>query len=293
MSISHIGKTRFKIYGALLLVDIIVLGLSGHINQFQEFYYKADLIPFGLALATAIWLSVMILLDVKSRNAATAKPAFELTWLGIMTLLWLGFNAFSTNRWRSIGWSVCKTIPHDAQYAAYRTWCTEVQAIRAFIWIEWVLLLLAFIHLLRWTLRQQSDGRTDIWSTSFSRFEEGQAQAGPIAGTGRAQSEFLQWEKFDRVQQPSRLNNNNTPTDPFQSEPAMTYPVEPVQSRDSSVPPMGTAYGRAQQAQRQQQPQAYDNGYAAYQTNGTQYAQGYPQYGGQSSNQYGSSAHGY
>jgi len=272
-------------YGVLSLVNLIVMGLSGHINQFQEFYYKADVVAFGLSLATGIWILLMIILDVASSNASTAKPAFELTWLCLVTLLWLGFGAFSTNRWRGVGAGLCKTIPTASQYDGYRTWCHEVQALRAFIWIEWVIFLFTFAYLLRWTLEKSNSGRNDVWATSFSRFQE--MQTGSIT---RATSEFLQWEKFEgNAQAPSRLEN---PVQSFEHQaPSMS---NNGYARDSSVPPMTTAYARAQYQQGQQAYPAY-NGQQMQYTEQSSYPQYVSQNGAQfnmsQSAQYGDASH--
>ncbi|KAF8523348.1 hypothetical protein BU17DRAFT_7255, partial [Hysterangium stoloniferum] len=110
-----------------------------------------------------------IFLDFNSSNTFTAYPAFELPWLFVTVITWLAINVFSTARWRYIDPSLCRTIPGDSQYAPYRTWCHEIQALRTFVWIEWVVSLLAFAYILRWAIHQHFKGRTDVWTKSISR----------------------------------------------------------------------------------------------------------------------------
>lgn len=84
-----------------------------------------------------------------------------------------------------------------------------------------LLVLLTFAYLLKWTVSKHYSGRSDVWSTSFSRFQENSSQP------SRAPSEFLQWEKF--------------------AQPAAAQEVQPSYPTYTSAPPASTAYARAQQ----------------------------------------------
>lgn len=87
-------------------------------------------------------------------------------WLGVSLnfsiqslslIIILAFNAFSTSRWRHVP-LVCSSIPagelhptprvllHPAisdwlkkEYTDEKIWCHDLQALKAFIWIEWVM----------------------------------------------------------------------------------------------------------------------------------------------------------
>ncbi|KAF8579733.1 hypothetical protein K439DRAFT_1637710 [Ramaria rubella] len=213
MTLSTVGSARFKVYGALLLVNTVVLGLSGHINHFQAFFYKADVFPLALSVSTTIFVLTMILLDINLKNAFTARPPFELAWLFILGILWLAFNAFSTSRWKYANTGLCGTIPSDAQYAPYRTWCHELQALRVFVWIEWVMILFTFAYLVRWTLRKHHSGRHDVWTTAFSRFVERDPPQRPFREA--TNSEFLQWEKFPQTAAQPQDQFTQPSQDPF------------------------------------------------------------------------------
>ncbi|EEB87199.1 hypothetical protein MPER_15550 [Moniliophthora perniciosa FA553] len=59
MALSSTGKKRIGIHGAQLLVTIIVLALSARVNQFQEFFFAADLFPLALSIVSLVLLAIM------------------------------------------------------------------------------------------------------------------------------------------------------------------------------------------------------------------------------------------
>ena len=87
------------------------------------------------------------------KNVPTARPAVEVGLLYVLSIFWLGtpfhlsrlmvpsdlstlaFNAFSTARWRHVPMN-CASIPDE--YADMRSWCVDVQGLKAFVWIEFV-----------------------------------------------------------------------------------------------------------------------------------------------------------
>lgn len=91
------------------------------------------------------------------------------TWPSLWYAHLLAFNAFSTSRWQFVNNGLCGTIPDgtffpmpfiyeikidlnyeiyvEPLYASYKTWCNEVQALRAFIWLEWVICM--FLRIIR------------------------------------------------------------------------------------------------------------------------------------------------
>ncbi|KAI5117057.1 hypothetical protein M0805_005296 [Coniferiporia weirii] len=164
---SNVGKTRLRVYALLYAVNIVVLALSTRINQFQSFFFVADLFPFGLSIATLVLLSISLLLDLTLSNSFTSRPPFEIALLGILSVFWLAFNAFSTSRWRHVPLA-CGAIP--AEFVPEREWCRDLQALKAFVWVEWVILLLATLFTVRFTIREHARGNTHVWSTSLSRY---------------------------------------------------------------------------------------------------------------------------
>ncbi|ESK91922.1 hypothetical protein Moror_10424 [Moniliophthora roreri MCA 2997] len=141
MAISSTGKKKIGIHGAQLLVTIIVLALSARVNQFQEFFFAADLFPLALSIISLVLLAIMLSMDFA---LSRSYNKFEIGILSVMTVLWLVFSAFSTSRWVSVS---CGGIPDG--FDDVRVWCRDLQALKAFVWIEWLAFLFSALSTIR------------------------------------------------------------------------------------------------------------------------------------------------
>ncbi|TDL22514.1 hypothetical protein BD410DRAFT_748188 [Rickenella mellea] len=215
---SAFGRTRLFAMGALFVINIIVLALSARVNKFQEFFFMADLLPLGLSISTLILIFVSLLIDFALPDSFTSKPPFEIGLLSILAIFWLAFNAFSTARWRFIPMA-CSNIPNE--FADEKLWCRDIQALKSFMWIEWLLIMSIVAFTLRYVITQASQGHKHIWSTSLSRYSPNSSGAlssadfdydtrGPRDPFGHASTFWgersangtpapPQWEKFDRA----------------------------------------------------------------------------------------------
>ncbi|ETW75432.1 hypothetical protein HETIRDRAFT_243228, partial [Heterobasidion irregulare TC 32-1] len=99
----------------IILVNILVLALSTRVNQFQDFFYVADLFPFALSIVTLVISVFMLLLDIGVKDSITARPPFQIGIMFVLSIFWLAFNAFSTSRWKEVPMN-CSTIPAGALY---------------------------------------------------------------------------------------------------------------------------------------------------------------------------------
>jgi len=75
---SDLGKRRLKAYAVLYVVNIIVLALAARVNDFQGFFFMADLFPLGLSITTLVLLTFTFYFDFSQTNAFTARPPFEI-----------------------------------------------------------------------------------------------------------------------------------------------------------------------------------------------------------------------
>jgi len=153
-------------YAFIITLDVAVLALSVLVNIFQEFFFMADLFPLLLSIVTLGVILLQIILDLTSKNAPTARPVFEIPLLGILTIVWLASNSFSTARYT--GLPNCSIFPDDL--ADERAWCRNAQGLRTVIWVEWVVLLLTTLTLTRMTIVQSRRGNTAVWHTALSRY---------------------------------------------------------------------------------------------------------------------------
>ncbi|KAI0330117.1 hypothetical protein GY45DRAFT_1278575 [Cubamyces sp. BRFM 1775] len=164
---SSVGKKKLGVHVLLIILDIIALAFAARVNIFQEFFFMADLFPLGLAIATLIILFFTLVLDLAITNVPTARPAFEIGLLYVLSIFWLAFNAFSTARWSNIPLN-CNEIPEE--YPDERTWCRDVQGLKSMVWIEFVALFFTASFILRYAVTQHTRGRKQIWSGPLSRY---------------------------------------------------------------------------------------------------------------------------
>jgi len=127
----------------------------------------ADLFPLGLSITTLILLVFLTGLDLSIENSFTARPAFEIGFLSLLSIFWLAFNVFSTSRWSHVPLN-CSSIP--SEFPDERTWCTDLQALKSFVWIEWAILVLILGFTVKYVVSQHQKGRTNIWKLALSRY---------------------------------------------------------------------------------------------------------------------------
>jgi len=167
MAFSVVGKTKVAVHAILFLVNIFVLALSARVNNYQEFFYVADLFPLALSIITLVLLTTMLALDFATTASYTGRPQFEIGAFGVMSIFWLAFNAFSTSRWRHVPMA-CGSIPSD--YSDAQQWCQEVQALKGLVWVEWVIFFLTTLATLRYAMTQYSRGNKHVFKMPLSRY---------------------------------------------------------------------------------------------------------------------------
>jgi hypothetical protein len=185
---SSVGRKKVAAHLTLYLVNIIVLALAARVNLFQEFFYAADRFPLGLSITTLIILTAMIALDFASKNSYTGRPQFEFGVFAVLSLFWLGFNAFSTSRWRHVPLN-CSAVP--AGFDDVKTWCQDLQALKAFVWIEWLIFFLTAFITLRYSIAQNSGGNKHIYRMPLSRYSPNLNSGADVDYTRN--SEFMQF----------------------------------------------------------------------------------------------------
>ncbi|CCA69440.1 hypothetical protein PIIN_03340 [Serendipita indica DSM 11827] len=178
--IATVRRVRTTSRGLLAIASIIILSLSTHINWFMGFFYIADRLPFVLSILTLATLVLTSILDLaKGGNAVTARPMVESALLVVFTILWTGANGFSTPRWNTIQPGVCSSISiasNPSFQSGVRMWCQEMIVLRAFVWIEWIILLGSLLLLVSYCFKQARKGRGHIWVTPLAHFDPHEAE---------------------------------------------------------------------------------------------------------------------
>ncbi|KAF8657584.1 hypothetical protein AX16_002167 [Volvariella volvacea WC 439] len=183
MAFSSVGRVKVAAHLFLFIVNIVVLALAAQINNFQEFFFVADLFPLGLSIVTLILLFAMLAMDFSLENSFTGRAPFEIGFFSVLSIFWLAFNAFSTSRWSQVPMN-CGAIPDE--FADVRGWCKNLQALKAFVWIEFVLVFAIVLFTIRYTLTQNTRGNKHIFRVALSRYRPNSLPRN---------SEFLQFER--------------------------------------------------------------------------------------------------
>jgi len=187
MGFSSVGKVKLVAQALLFIVNIVVLVFAGRVNIFQEFFFVADLFPLCLSTVTLVLLLTTISLDLALANPLTSLPPVEIGHFGTLSIFWLAFNTFSTARWRGIPFN-CNSIPAD--FPDERVWCKNVQALKVFVWIDFLACLATTVIILRFTVKEYNHGNRYILKTSLLRYDP--------RGSLARKSEFLQYRVYSR-----------------------------------------------------------------------------------------------
>ncbi|KAF5310184.1 hypothetical protein D9619_010452 [Psilocybe cf. subviscida] len=201
--LSSIGKKKVAGHAVFLLTDIIVLALSATVNQFQDFFYIADLFPFALSIISLVIVVILLALDLglPSANLPCSRAPADIAIFGVLSVFWMSFNAFSTARWREIPFQ-CDAIPTG--FLDERLWCKSLQALKSFVWINFLACLGISLFTLRYTVAQYYRGHRHILATPLSRYRPDRPSGAEVTteswtqfnASGRSRgSEFLQFEK--------------------------------------------------------------------------------------------------
>jgi len=193
MTFSSVGRKKVAGHVSFLLVNIIVLVLSTRVNQYQDFFFVADMLPFALSIISLIVITVLLLLDLALDNSYTGRSQIEIGIFGILSIFWLAFSAFSTSRWYQIPFH-CDSIPLD--FSDERLWCKSLQALKSFVWINFIICFAIAVFTLRYTVGQYIRGNKHIFQMPLSRYRPELKGLEPSRFPGTRDSEFLQFEKL-------------------------------------------------------------------------------------------------
>ncbi|KAJ3544762.1 hypothetical protein NMY22_g2663 [Coprinellus aureogranulatus] len=167
MAFSKVGKKKLASHVIFLIFDLISLGLAVKVNKFHDFFYYADIFPLALSTVSLVLVFTMLALDVTLARSWTSFPPFEIIILGILSIFWLSFNAFSTSRWQGIPMN-CNIIPPE--FAPERVWCRDTNALKAFVWLTFLICSGITVWTTCYTVSQYKSGRKHVLSTPLSRY---------------------------------------------------------------------------------------------------------------------------
>ncbi|KIO06878.1 hypothetical protein M404DRAFT_416562 [Pisolithus tinctorius Marx 270] len=163
MGVFHIA--RIIVLALLVVFSLIVVGLSGHLISLTEEYYAFYFVFCALGIATAVLtiftVPVMLVVDVVRRGAFTSMIIVELVWLSVLWVFWVATAAEAVSAGNI-------SFPSGCVYEKYATVngaCREIQAVEAFSFLAFFVLLGYTIVLLVFTCIAASRGNS-LWLKS-------------------------------------------------------------------------------------------------------------------------------
>ncbi|KAK0490533.1 hypothetical protein IW261DRAFT_1546945 [Armillaria novae-zelandiae] len=150
---------------ATLVFSIIVLGLSAHITYLTTTYYGAYFTFAAMSIATAcltlLTLPVMIAIDMTRKGAFTSMVVVELSWLGVLWVLWLTSAALAADATSNTFVSGCGYVNDLINQA-----CKEFNAVEAFGFLNWLILMGYTITLVVFAIIAANRGNSAVWTSS-------------------------------------------------------------------------------------------------------------------------------
>lgn len=148
-----------------VVFSLIVMGLSAHLISVTEEYYALYFVFCALGIATAgltvLTVPAMLIIDVLRRGAFTSMVVVELVWLFVLWVLWVATAGEAVSAGNFYFPSGCV---YD-RYPTVNQACREIQAVEAFAFLAFFVLLGYTIVLLVFTCIAAARGNS-LWLKS-------------------------------------------------------------------------------------------------------------------------------
>jgi len=155
---------RVAVLTVAIIFSIIVLGLAAELTSESNTYFEVTFDFAALAITSAAisiaTLPVLMIVDMVRTGAFTSMVVVELVWLFVVWVLWLSTGALAAQ---------FNSVEFDSNCALVRlvflTACHEEQAIVAFSFLIWMMLMVYSIIVLVMAIIGSSRGH-HVWTNS-------------------------------------------------------------------------------------------------------------------------------
>ncbi|EMD40471.1 hypothetical protein CERSUDRAFT_80138 [Gelatoporia subvermispora B] len=208
---SWVDITRIVIFAWAFFCGILAMALSADAISFTTGFYKETLNGNAMAVAvgvlTIVTIPPMLVVDFLRTGAFTSMILVELSWLGLLELLWLVAGALAAANVSNFFEGTCDWIPHSVGNA-----CHETAATAAFSFLAFLPLLGYEILILTLAIIRHTRG-APIWTSSVKESFIGGINGSQTAGTTAPQ--FTEAKVIDSsAQHPYPPTATSTPTPP-------------------------------------------------------------------------------
>ncbi|KAK0206067.1 hypothetical protein DFS33DRAFT_1312058 [Desarmillaria ectypa] len=196
---SLIAILRLTALVVTLVFSVIILGLSAHITYLTTTFYGAYFTFAAMSIATAtltiLTLPVMIAIDVTRKGAFTSMVVVELSWLGFLCVLWLTSAALTSDANANTFVSGCGYFNVGLDQA-----CKEFNAIEAFDFLNWLILIGYTITLIVFAIIAVNRGNRGVWTSSTTATDFFASGVGGHSGAGTVAPEKVNYAPAQSAQ---------------------------------------------------------------------------------------------
>ncbi|KZO91805.1 hypothetical protein CALVIDRAFT_602013 [Calocera viscosa TUFC12733] len=183
--------------GRIILLTLISIlsagtaGLSGYLlallDQVVGVGYSVEFGFLGFSLAcgviTVLLIAIVRILDWTMADSWLSRTAVEVGWLGVLWVLWMGSAGYTTSLIAPLDLGSCSVY-----YGENSTVCAQAEALQAFGWVTWLLLVTLFIWELTFAIMAHQRGYPGIWMDHAPRHVLGTK---PLAAMGGGQARYM------------------------------------------------------------------------------------------------------
>lgn len=153
---------RLVVFGVASLFAFLVLALGASITNFTTSrthggYFSFAALGIADGILTIFTLPAMIWVSIHRKTAITSMVAVEVAWIWFLWIMWLALAGQSA----STGWLGDCSWFGDSQF---ETMCRQTQALTAFAFLTWLILLAYGAGLIFLVVRQHTRGNATVWN---------------------------------------------------------------------------------------------------------------------------------
>ncbi|KAJ6471731.1 hypothetical protein C8R47DRAFT_1077128 [Mycena vitilis] len=166
-----ISTVRLVALSTVVVFSLISLGLAAAFTATSIAFLDAYFTYAALAIATAgltmLTVPAMIGLEKVRPGGPTSMIIVEISWLGFLSILWLSTGA-ETAQFTAVWFGCGDAIAFGDDDAIDLATCHEVSAIKAFAFLNWLVLMGYTGMLLVLSLMAANRKHSNIWTSSVA-----------------------------------------------------------------------------------------------------------------------------
>jgi len=157
---------RMGVFATTSVFALLVVILSGLVINYTSslfgVFFSYAALGIATGLLTLLTLPAMLAFSIYRKGAFTSMIAVEVGWIWFLWILWIAVGGNSATGFILFG--SCSSFDVNFVPPGFGAACSESQAITAFGFLSWILLLFYNAVLFTLAIRQHLRGNTGIWT---------------------------------------------------------------------------------------------------------------------------------